>query len=277
MKLYIFTAALLINSFLMHSQVGIGNTDPSATLHITGKPAEVNQADGLILPQISLSELTNKTAYGPNQVGALIYVTDASGPTNAMTSNINETGFYSFNGSTWKKIINNAIGDIKTGLQTTDHNGWVLLNGRNTSTLSANQQLRATALGFTSVLPNANNSVLMQNGNTLGGVSGSNTITIAQENLPDVTFLGSAIANGSHSHSYYTTNNNGGSDQQGYPSNNHHRAFRTTDRGPRTERGEILNDGSHVHLVVVSSGGSNTPIQHLPQSISVNMFLYLGD
>jgi hypothetical protein len=46
-------------------------------------------------------------------------------------------------------------GDVKTGFQTADHNGWIKLDGRAKSTLSSSQQTQATSLGIGTNLPNA--------------------------------------------------------------------------------------------------------------------------
>ena len=88
----------------------------------------------------------------------------------------------------WTVISNNnEFGDIKTGIQNADHNGWILLDGRSFSSLSATQQAQATTLGLSGNLPNASNAYLSQNGATLGSISGSNTKIIAQNNLPNIS------------------------------------------------------------------------------------------
>jgi hypothetical protein len=90
------------------------------------------------------------------------------------------------------------LGDIKTGIQSGDHNGWVKLDGRLKSTLTASQQLQATALGIGNNLPDATDAVLVQSSGSLGSVTGSMSRTIAQNQLPNITFTGSinGIAHG---------------------------------------------------------------------------------
>jgi hypothetical protein len=88
-----------------------------------------------------------------------------------------------------------GYGDVKLGMQGTDHNGWILLDGRATATLTASQQARATSLGFGANLPNATDAMLTQNGTALGSRTGSNTKTIAQNQLPNVTLGGSTSSN----------------------------------------------------------------------------------
>jgi hypothetical protein len=177
-------------------------------------------------------------------------------------------------GVTWKKISGNApmtvtnYGDVKTGFQASDHNGWIKLNGRAKSTLTTTQQAQATALGIGTNLPNATNAFLVQNGTTLGSVSGSNTKTISQANLPNINFpTATTSTNGDHSHSFtrpngdQTYNNGSGNTWWG---------------GSWGSTNYTSTNGAHAHTVTVSSGGSGTALDITPQSLSVNTFIYLG-
>lgn len=183
-------------------------------------------------------------------------------------------------GVTWKKISGNSAmtvinyGDVKTGFQSADHNGWVKLNGRLKSELSVTQQAQATTLGFGTTLPNATDAFLVQNGRALGSIYSDNTKTISQANLPNVSFTGSTSSNGSHSHGY----------QDVIWSENRGQNNRTTGTGSSTDndndpyfRSATTDaNGSHSHTVTVSSGGSGTALDITPKSLSVNTFIYLG-
>ena len=184
-------------------------------------------------------------------------------------------------GVTWKKISGNApmsvinYGDVKTGFQSADHNGWVKLNGRAKSTLSATQQAQATALGIGTNLPDASNAFLVQNGSAVGTVAGSNTKTIAQANLPNINFpTATTNTTGSHTHSY----------QDVYWSENRGQGNNTTGTGAATDNDNdpyfrtatTVASGDHSHTVTVSSGGSGTALDITPKSLSVNTFIYLG-
>jgi len=184
-------------------------------------------------------------------------------------------------GVTWKKISGNApmsvinYGDVKTGFQSTDHNGWVKLNGRAKSTLSATQQLQATALGIGTNLPDASNAFLVQNGSTVGTVAGSNTKTIAQANLPNINFpTATTNTTGSHSHSYqdviWSENRGQGNNTIGAG------AATDYDNDPYFRTATTAASGDHSHTVTVSSGGSGTALDITPKSLSVNTFIYLG-
>lgn len=102
------------------------------------------------------------------------------------------------------------FGDIKQGIQANDHNGWIRLNGRAKTTLTATQQSRATALGIGATLPNATNAYLSQTGTALGGISYANTKNLAQNNLPNVTLGGSTASSDiSHTHTWSGSSTSG--------------------------------------------------------------------
>ena len=160
------------------------------------------------------------------------------------------------------------FGDIKTGMQTGDHNGWVLLNGRLKSTLSVSQRAQADLLGIGANIPNANNAFLVQNGTALGSVSKSNSKVITQANLPNINFpTATTTYNGDHNHTF--TRPNG--DQ------NFSNGSGSSWWGPVWgSTNTTSTNGGHTHTVTVSSGGSGTALDITPQSLSVNTFIYLG-
>ncbi|MEL6988179.1 MAG: hypothetical protein AAGK97_10145, partial [Bacteroidota bacterium] len=178
------------------------------------------------------------------------------------------------------------LGDIKTGIQGIDHNGWYLLDGRSVSDLPGNAKTAAIALGIVDNLPNASDKFLKQTGpnESLLSSRGANQITINQSNLPDVNFSGSSSVGGNHAHSgststtgnhshsgvantagahnhdFYTANHDiNDATSQGYPSNNNHVALRTTDRRQRTEdRGVIRTEGNHTHNLNINNAGNHS-------------------
>jgi len=159
-------------------------------------------------------------------------------------------------------------GDVKTGFQTADHNGWIKLDGRLKSSLTSSQQTQATAIGIGTNLPNATNAFLVQNGGTIGAVSGSNSRTISQANLPNINFPTATTSyNGDHSHTFYhpqgDQNYNNGSGNTWWGGSWGYGAGTST-------------NGAHTHTVTVSSGGSGTALDITPQSLTVNTFIYLG-
>lgn len=176
-----------------------------------------------------------------------------------------------------------AILDIKQGLQNADHGGWVLLNGRAIASLTSTQQAVANTV-FTGNLPDATGAYLAQGG-TLGAVSGSNTKTIAQANIPNYALPTATTSSNSHSHtgttstdshnhtynhaiSYVRSGTSGGS----IPNDNANTTT-TTDSHNHTF---TTSTNAHTHTVSVNSGGSGTAFDITPKTLSVNTFVYLG-
>lgn len=288
-KILLLSFFISIQSF---AQVGIGTDAPnnSAILDVTA----TNK--GILFPRMTSSQRTSI----PSPVNGL-YVFDT-----------NTNSLWFFNGTIWINTTAEAsLGDVKSGFQNFDHSGWIKLDGRAINSLNPNQQAVAISLGFTSNLPDATSTYMVQNGASMGSVAGSNSTTLTQANLPNVTFNGSAASAGNHSHtgttttngshthsindpghthSQYTYNddfNNSGGNPPGFTGDS--AGFRTWNNIYSSTTGISINsngnhnhtfttstDGAHTHSVTVSSGGSNTPINIAPRSMSVNMFVYLG-
>lgn len=233
-------------------RVGIGTASPNASAILDLS----STTQGVLIPRMTASQ---RAAIANPVAGLVVYQTNAN------------PGNYVYNGSTWDVLSNANYGDVKTGIQTADHNGWVLLNGRAKSSLSATQQDQATTLGIGTTLPNAADAFLVQNGTALGSVSGSNSKTLTQANLPNVSFQGSTNTTGLHDHTgsvngVYTPSgtNSGGT----FPAGSGY-YFKVGNLN-------INESGNHSHTVSVSSGGSGAALDITPRSLSVNTFIYLG-
>jgi hypothetical protein len=257
-------------SFPVFAQIGIGNKDPKATLDISGNPSATGIPDGIIAPRINRAGLIAKSAYTIAQIGAIVYITDLSGTNNASTSKITEVGYYYFDGSKWCSMNSTGFtfnyGDIKTGIQSNDHNGWIKLDGRATNTLTATQQIQAAALGIGNNLPNAANAFLVQNGNSLGSISGSNTRTLTQNQLPNITLNYSRFSS-------FTTDGTSGSSSGTLPLNGTSSALIGW-----TGNGRINFTSTNTNTT--SSLNGDVTQQNLditPKSMSVNTFIFLGD
>jgi hypothetical protein len=185
----IFCTILIFSSFIANAQVGIGTTDPQATLDVREpSPSSPAAAAGIAVPQVNVLPSSG------NRAGQLIYLT---------TTNL----YYYFNGSSWNPFINQVftIGDVKYGYQSTDHSGWVLLNGRLKSSLTTSQQAVATSLGIGTNLPDIadKNIVGVSGTKSLNTTNGSSTVTLAQNQLPNVTL--STSTDGAHTHTAGTS------------------------------------------------------------------------
>lgn len=188
MKRLLYSALILV-SFQVHSQIGIGTDSPLATLDVRElDPTSPTAQAGIAVPQVSVLPSSG------NRSGQIVFLT---------TTN----SFCFYTGSDWKPIYTQvySYGDVKYGYQTADHNGWVLLNGRAKSSLTASQQAAATALGIGTHLPNlSDKSIVGVSGTkTLNSSGGNASVTIAQNQLPNVTLTTST--NGAHTHTFNTS------------------------------------------------------------------------
>lgn len=103
MKRITLSLFMLGLAFTAKAQVGIGTTDPKATLDVVGT-AGTSTLDGIIAPRFTGDELGDKT-YTTDQTGALVYATAAkSASTNTQVANIDAEGYYYFNGTKWVKV-----------------------------------------------------------------------------------------------------------------------------------------------------------------------------
>jgi len=256
----------------LYSQVGIGTTTPNddAILDV------VSTDKGILLPRIQLQSTDLPTPMASHVAGMTIYNT-ALGGTGLTTV---YPGLYYNNGSAWIRLNPNTvkIGEYKHSFATSDHNGWYLLDGRAVSSLPANAQTNASAIGIASNLPDGKDQFLKAKtgSETLGTSSGSQTFTIAQSNLPNVNFTGTTNSLGAHTHnldSYL------GSENIGLLSTTALTVFYTESVAKETMTTTARTtqaDGSHTHTVNISSGGSNTPVNRTPSYLATNIFIYLG-
>jgi len=222
-------------------RVGIGTASPNASAIL-----DVNSTtQGVLIPRMTASQ---RAAIASPVAGLVIYQTNSN------------PGNYVFNGSTWDILSNANYGDVKTGIQTADHNGWVILNGRAKTSLSSSQQAQATTLGIGTTLPNASNAFLVQNGSALGGVTGSNTITIAQNQLPNVTYTGQ-IAEVAHGAVIISS-------ASGVFSRANGSSWGNASGGGHTETFNLS--------IPLNGGVTQQSLNITPKSLSVNTFIYLG-
>jgi len=223
---------------------------------------------------------------------------------------------YTWDGSAWTRrrasVSAGRMGDVKSGFQTADHEGWVLLDGRAVSTLTVTQQAEAAILGFTANLPNGDKCGLRQDSAAaLGIVGGSQKIT--QANLPAINTANSGVLTsggwdpggintnsaGAHQHSIKTNDpNDSNNDTTTYefnnsttdpdPLHNNHGWFNSkhTDRYTAYKNYPMSN-GAHTHSVDLpnhthtvpahghSLGGSGT--DYYAKAVVANFFVFLGD
>lgn len=93
----------------VNNRIGIGNSNPNATLDIQGNPTEASVPDGVIVPKITRAQLSAKSVYGVNHTGTMLFVTEVNGTVTPQTLNITTPGMYFFDGNTWQKVIQDKV------------------------------------------------------------------------------------------------------------------------------------------------------------------------
>jgi len=128
MKNIINTILLLaVNSFAF-AQIGINTTEPKSTLHIDSKNATGTSgvAEGILIPRVDRQRAQSMTQV---PISTLLYINEATAGTQTGTAakNIDETGYYTFDGNFWVKI--NSDNDIYNTNGTLTDNRIVNQNG----------------------------------------------------------------------------------------------------------------------------------------------------
>jgi hypothetical protein len=105
--LFLFLAFFTAN--IVFSQVGIGNTNPKATLDVTAKyPTGTlypNVIDGLTVPTLTLERVQSMSTTPANILtSTMIYVDNVTGTPAGVTANITSVGPYYWDGAAWQSI-----------------------------------------------------------------------------------------------------------------------------------------------------------------------------
>lgn len=260
-------ALLLLVSTSGLAQVGIGTVAVNNDAILELKSDDDNK--GLLLSQAALVTLASPAPFASHVQGMTVYNTavSATDPDNVFP------GVYYNDGTSWKRMAIGAdsptLGDLKQSVLTADHDGWYLMDGRTVTLLPTAAQTNAAMLGFTN-LPDADDRILKGRSSTedfadLGGVT---SFTLAQANLPNITYTGNTSSAGAHTHGF----TNRGANYWNYNAG--------AVGGLRLVNGATVTTGSagaHTHTVTVPLGGSNTAVTFRPKYIVSQTFIYLGN
>lgn len=274
----IISLLILFVCFSVAAQnVGINtsNPEPAAALDV------YSAGKGLLLTRLPLITTDNPSPLSAHVEGMVTYNTTTS-PAGTPTSV--EGGLYYNDGAKWNLMGPNTvmIGDIKHSLESADHKGWFLLDGRAVSTLSVVARYNAGAVGIGTNLPNAADRFVKSNSGSesVGSTAGNNTIVLTQANLPNVTYTATTSTTGNHNHTYSDSYN--GAETLGLATNVLPLVPLITETVGEKDLVPAnaylsADSGSHLHSVSVSSGGSGVPINAKPKHIVTNVFIYLGE
>jgi hypothetical protein len=275
MKKILLPLCIWLTQGAMAQNVAINST---GALPVNSAALDIDMANkGMLIPRIALTTTaTFAPVTGVATVSLLIYNTATAG----VAPNDVIPGYYYWTGASWIRFISKSdaqtIGDVKYGFQSADHTGWIKMDGRLITSLTASQQAASTTLGFVGNLPNATDKTIKQKA-VLNSTGGANTVTVAQANLPNVTFTGTAT---NTTVAGQTLGNSGAisNGQYGMPQRSNGNANTTT--GVDVSPGELnIFDApqNHGHAVSVSSGGSGSALSIENSYLGVNAFIYLGE
>lgn len=105
MKKQLFTLFAIATVSTISAQVGINNTSPKATLDVVSKNTNGSTPEGIIAPRLTGDQMkAADLMYGPDQKGAVVYVTAAVGVASTKTANVTNEGYYFFDGNIWQKL-----------------------------------------------------------------------------------------------------------------------------------------------------------------------------
>lgn len=264
-KNYVNTLIGILFFSIVKSQVGIGTPNPSNSAVL-----ELNSSNkGFLMNTISLTSTQSASPLTTHTEGIWVYNTATAGtaPNNVIP------GLYYNDGAKWVLMSINTdipkIGDIKSSMVNADHEGWYLMNGRNTSTLPASAQANAATIGLAATIPNTADRILKgkNTSEAFAATGGANSYTLSQTNLPNLTFTGNTSTDGAHVHTY--TN-------RGVNYWNFNAGSLSATRTINTETRTTGTAGNHSHTFSVASGGTSAPIAQYPKHMVVQYFIYLG-
>lgn len=195
MKKKIIFSVFLLSSGLFFSQVGINNTNPKATLHVAAKSGTGTSTnpEGILIPAVDRERAQSMDGV---EISTLIFVNNINtGSQTGTAVNIDETGFYYFNGATWQPIqkkeswlVQGTILPATENNQDVYHSGSISLekdsaysNGNSKVTFDVEGTLRSGsnqkgAIGVNSVALGNNNEASGDYSIALGnGISAKNT------------------------------------------------------------------------------------------------------
>lgn len=106
-KITLIAIVALFATTATFAQVGIGTTDPKASLDVVGEPTVTTSLDGVIPPRISKADLGAKT-YTAEQNGALVFVDEVNASAANQVSEVFDKGYHYFDAPNdrWYAVTN---------------------------------------------------------------------------------------------------------------------------------------------------------------------------
>lgn len=156
MKNIINTFLLLAVNSLVFAQIGINTTEPKSTLHVDSKNATGTSgvAEGILIPRVDRQRAQSMIQV---PISTLLYINEATTGTQTGTAkNIDEIGYYTFDGTSWIKINSDNNIYNTNGTLTDDR---IVSQGANSLSFTANTNNAFSIDGTTFSVDAENNRV----------------------------------------------------------------------------------------------------------------------
>jgi len=157
---------------------------------VTGHPAVTSSLDGIFPPRLTGAQLRAKT-YTSAQVGAQVYVTAADTAPAGQTINVNNTGYYYFDGTIWRHLVDTTASLPNGTGSLIMINGVLQVAQEMTSRMSQDWTIPVGTGSPASGAPRASigniTTELVDNYNTFTGTTTGNSFTVTNNGTYQVT------------------------------------------------------------------------------------------
>jgi hypothetical protein len=189
MKLFFSSFFIFFTLNCVNAQVGIGTTNPAATLDITATSSTGTTVEGVLIPRVSRQRA--KDMLTTPSISTLVYINTLNGTVDGTAINITSLGFYFFNGTVWEKLAsgvsnawmttgNSGLSGTTNFLGTTDD---VDVAFRRNNSSAGKIGLTSTSFGAGALNAGASTNSTAIGNNALSVSTGQNNVAVGQNAL----------------------------------------------------------------------------------------------
>jgi len=193
---------------------------------------------------------------------------------------------YNRSADQWVYIRTPDVGDIKQSIQNSDHNGWLICDGRSLLKNNYPNLFSIIAYSFGGSgdsfnLPNTSGRVIasVNNTHTLGQTIGEESHTLSISEIPGHTHIGTTDTSGLHTHTSNAIGNT-----LGLITSDGHSSMNASINDTNNYEPNLYNPpaqlsinsaGTHTHTFTTNSAGGGTPHNNMQPTIFMgNTFIF---